>query len=310
MDAKSGSWVPLLDWAGQADWNLYGVESLATDPIDPRRVYVAAGTYTSPNIANGELLRSADYGRTWDRTPLRFRFGGNEAGRGNGERLAVDPNDDRVLLMGTRLAGLWRSTDFGVTWTQLTGFPDFNEMLPERLASSHVYVPQNAGINVVRFDARSGRRGQPTPVVYATASTPNASVFRSTDGGDTWAEVPGQPLGLRPIRTALSPTGILYICYGKESGPNTMTDGAVWKLDTASGAWTEITPEKPSNAVPFGYASVALDPDHPDTLVVGTWNHWAPLDEIFRSRDAGATWQPILGQAPSGTTPRPPTPNR
>ncbi|HEY5227170.1 MAG TPA: xyloglucanase, partial [Opitutaceae bacterium] len=119
-DAKSGRWIPLLDWADQTDWNLYGVESLATDPVDPRRVYIAAGTYTSENVANGELLRSADYGATWARTPLPFKFGANEAGRGNGERLMVDPNDNSVLLLGTRNAGLWRSTDFGATWIHMT----------------------------------------------------------------------------------------------------------------------------------------------------------------------------------------------
>jgi len=37
-DARSRQWVPLLDWANQTDWNLYGVESLASDPVDPRRV--------------------------------------------------------------------------------------------------------------------------------------------------------------------------------------------------------------------------------------------------------------------------------
>ena len=41
-DARSKEWVPLLDWANQTDWNLYGVESLATDPLDAHRVYIAA----------------------------------------------------------------------------------------------------------------------------------------------------------------------------------------------------------------------------------------------------------------------------
>jgi len=297
MDAKSGRWVPLLDWANQTDWNLYGVESLASDPVDPRRVYIAAGTYTNPRVAFGELLRSADYGKTWERTKLPFRFGGNEAGRNNGERLAVDPNDDRVLFLGTRLAGLWRSSDYGATWARVPSFPEFDEMLPVHTPGSHIYVPQNAGINAVRFDARSGTRGAPTPILYATASTPNASVFRSADAGTTWNPVPGQPLGLRPTRTALSASGMLYICYGKESGPNEMTDGAVWKLDTASGAWTEVTPEKPGPAVRFGYASVSVDAAHPDNVVVGTWNHYHPLDEIFRSLDGGRTWNPVLGSA-------------
>src|SRR5437016_5214386 len=40
-------WVPLLDWIGFNDWNLTGVDSLATDPVDPNRLYILAGTYTN-----------------------------------------------------------------------------------------------------------------------------------------------------------------------------------------------------------------------------------------------------------------------
>src|SRR5262245_50768913 len=43
----TNSWIPLLDWIGFDDWNLTGVDSIATDPRDPNRVYIAAGTYTN-----------------------------------------------------------------------------------------------------------------------------------------------------------------------------------------------------------------------------------------------------------------------
>ena len=68
-----------------------GVESIAVDPSDPDRVYLACGTYTNPATPNGAILRSRDRGKTFERTDMPFKFGGNENGRGNGERLAVDP---------------------------------------------------------------------------------------------------------------------------------------------------------------------------------------------------------------------------
>jgi len=298
MDASSKRWVPLLDWAGQSDWNLYGVESVACDPVDPRRVYLAAGTYTNPAVSEGEILRSSDYGRTWERTALPFRFGGNENGRNNGERLAVDPNADRVLFLGTRSSGLWRSADYGATWGRISSFPAYDEALPApRNTGGRHYVPQQVGINSVHFDPRGGERGRPTAVLYATVSTPNASIFRSTDGGRTWSAVPGQPLGFRPTRAALSTAGVLYVSYGLEAGPNLISDGAVWKCATATDAWTEITPEKPSVDAHFGYGSVAVDPEHPDTVLAGTWNHYTPIEQIFRSTDAGRTWVTLLDGA-------------
>ena len=57
------------------------------------------------------ILRSRDRGKTWDIFPVNFRMGGNEDGRGVGERLAVDPNDNRILYFGSRHDGLMRSTD-------------------------------------------------------------------------------------------------------------------------------------------------------------------------------------------------------
>ncbi|HEY1849306.1 MAG TPA: sialidase family protein [Opitutaceae bacterium] len=298
LDPSSDRWIPLIDWAGQAEWNLYGIESLAADPADPRRVYAAAGTYTNPSAGPAELLRSDDSGATWQHAVMPFGFGGNENGRNNGERLAVDPNDGRVLLLGTRTAGLWRSSDFGATWARVDSFPAYDDAMPKPASNGpRSYVPQKVGINVVRFDRSSGAKGTPTPLVYACVSTTNASVFRSTDAGKIWQALPGQPLGLRPTRTALASDGTLYVSYGLEAGPNSMTSGAVWKYEPGRGSWTDVTPEKPSDSVHFGYGSVAVDPSNPDTVLAGTWNHYAPLDEIFRSTDGGKSWVPILGDA-------------
>jgi hypothetical protein len=87
------------------------------------------------------------------------------------------------------------------------------------------------------------------------------------------------------------------VSYGKEAGPNTMTDGAVWRLDTRSGAWADITPEKPGQGSAFGYGSVAVDAAHPDTVLTGTWSHYNPFDEVYRSTDGGRTWASLLDHA-------------
>jgi len=302
-DAATRAWVPLLDWVEQPDWNLHGVESLALDPGDPSRVYVAAGTYTSPDVSNGEMLLSADRGRTWRRVPMSFKMGANEAGRGSGERLAVDPHLGRILFFGSRRDGLWRSADAGLTWSKVKAFPDLADGSAPYAAALQPgqfnYLAQAVGIVFVRFDPSSGRAGEPTPTMYAAISRTGESLFRSRDAGASWEAVPGQPTGWRPTRADLAPSGVLYVTYADEPGPNRMRDGAVFKLDTRTGAWTDVTPERPSPATGhgFGYAAVSVDPSDPATIVVSTWNRGRPFDEIFRSRDAGATWTTMLEKA-------------
>ena len=62
---STNRWVPLLDWIGFDDWNLTGVDSVATDPVDPNRLYVLAGTYTNAwTNQNGAVLRSTNRGAT------------------------------------------------------------------------------------------------------------------------------------------------------------------------------------------------------------------------------------------------------
>src|ERR1017187_9076234 len=96
-DDQPRRWEPLLDWVPYEDLNLMGVESIAVDPSDANRLYLACGTYTNPRTPDGAILRSTDRGNTFQRTNVPFKFGGNENGRGNGERMAVDPNDGNIL---------------------------------------------------------------------------------------------------------------------------------------------------------------------------------------------------------------------
>ena len=43
-------------------------------------------------------------------------------GRGAGERLQVDPNNNSKIYLGTRSGhGLWQSLDSGLTWTKVAG---------------------------------------------------------------------------------------------------------------------------------------------------------------------------------------------
>src|SRR5580698_4872723 len=59
-------WVPLMDWVSWDNWNMLGVESLATDPVNPQNLYIMAGLYTNSfTTQNGTLLISHDQGNTF-----------------------------------------------------------------------------------------------------------------------------------------------------------------------------------------------------------------------------------------------------
>lgn len=292
-EAGEQRWTPLLDWMGEEDRGRFGVESLALDPSDPDRLYLAVGTYLHARGADGAILRSRDRGATFERTPLPFKLGGNEQGRGNGERLAVDPRDGRVLLLGTRAHGLWRSDDGGARWREVAAFPAVAKSRAAWAKGARDEVP--VGIAFVVFDP-SPDAGAPGAVVYAGVSTTGTSLFRSRDGGTTWDAVPGQPRGLRPSHMVRDARGRWLLSYGDEPGPNHMADGAVYRYDPGDGSWTDITPlpRTPGQGSGFGWGAVAVDAHDPDVIVATTFRRYRPRDELFRSVDGGRSWAPAF----------------
>lgn len=304
-DPKTRRWEPMLDWVSYADLNLMGVESIAVDPSDPSKVYLACGTYTAADVPDGAILRSSDQGHSFQRTNVPIKFGGNEAGRGNGERMAVDPNDGRILFLGTRKSGLWTSSDGAVSWSRVNSFPsDVLQLSPEEAKLPAWRGGGRSSIVFVVFDPRSGTpAGTPTTGTAGKASSSlfagvsvmgRPGLFHSDDGGDTWKIVPGQPTKYRPNHAVLASDGNLFITYGTDPGPMPMEDGAVWKLDTRSGAWTDITPDKPSAERKFGYGAVSVDAHNSKVLIASSF--YRPKGEdVFRSLDGGATWKPVFG---------------
>ena len=103
---------------------------MAADPIEPNRVYILAGMYTNswdPN--NASVLRSEDFGTTWARTSLPFKAGENMPERGMGERLVIDPKNNKIIYLGAPSGnGLWKSVDQGLSFQKVTSFTDAGHM--------------------------------------------------------------------------------------------------------------------------------------------------------------------------------------
>jgi len=286
-NAFTQTWTPLLDSTTFQNWNELGVDSVATDPIHPNRVFAAVGQYAySWNDANSSaILSSDDYGKTWQTFTVPFEIGSNDQGRDSGERLVVDPNDDNVLYYGTENDGLWKSTNGGKTWAKDTLFPD---------AGSN----SAAGLQFVTFDQTEHHVGTPTQhIVVGDADT--SSLYETTDGGSTWSKITTGP-GTVPIKAQFASNGDMYVVYDQYVGPDWMGTGKLYKFaagtesatgNGAVGAATDITPEGNENW--WGYDGLAVDPNNPDTVYVATNDRWSPVDTIYRSTDGGTTWTDV-----------------
>ncbi|HEX3744256.1 MAG TPA: hypothetical protein VHW09_10015 [Bryobacteraceae bacterium] len=294
--AHRGEWIPLTDFQSPANYNLNGPESIALDPTDPQRVYIAAGMYNCGGCPAAMLI-STDQGATFTTVSVPFLMASNNDGRSAGERLAVNPFSPAELMMGTRYNGLFKSEDHAQTWSKVSSFP--------------VSVSNDGfGIQWVLFDsANSG-------TIYAGVYT-TSTIYKSSNDGATWSALPGQPLAWPfsvtgtthapvPMRAVLNRDGDLYVTYGDYPGPNNMIYGVVEKFDPAGGTWTNITPPldqaEGETSQRGGYCGLSQDPNGSGTIAVTTLDRWYPVDTVYYTQDGGATWMDLahLTSAASG----------
>jgi photosystem II stability/assembly factor-like uncharacterized protein len=164
---------------GGKTWTSLGLEKtqaiarIRIHPWNPDLVYVAAlGNPYGPNPERG-VFRSKDGGKTWERVLFR----NDQTGAVD---LAMDPNNPDILYAGlwevSRTphslssggpgSGLFKSTDGGTNWTELTNHAG----LPKPLWGK-------VGVSVSGAD---GNR------VYAIVEAKDGGIFMSDDGGGSW----------------------------------------------------------------------------------------------------------------------------
>lgn len=293
-DPRAQRWIPLLDWVAEDQTGFLGIDGLAIDPHDANTVYLLAGIEYL-NDGRTAILRSQDGGKTFETIDVsaQLKTHGNGMGRQNGERLAIDPANAHLLYLGSRRDGLFRSVDSGRTWTRVSGMPVTT-------------TPNDVGINFVLPDPASVAGGQARRVFAGVSrfAAVGPNLYRSDDGGATFAPVEGGPAGLMPQRAVLDGAGNLIVAYANGAGPHPdregrepMNRGAVFRHDIEAGTWTDITPR--GWTAPF--AGVGVDPKNPRRMVVSTINTFlvqgdAKGDRIFTTTDGGEHWTDVIAR--------------
>lgn len=306
------SWVAMTDGFGVTEGDYVGAESIALDPNNDYRVYMSTGQYLF--IGNGRLYISSDRGDSWTHVELPFPVGSNNSGRAIGERMMVDPNLPSTLFYGSRTAGLWKSTDSGLTWTQVTSLSSA-VMTPEQISAVAPRSP--AGVQFVVFDTGTIGSGSATQTIYVGVAPHYArvagltdKVYRSTDGGDTWVgiETPvdgetnaeGDPRDYYIPHVVRADDGQLYFAFTGGIGPGAPGPGRLYRFDGVN--WTLLRSVDPGEGVNFGYGGLSVYGSGSNTKIAlgitNSWGEWDGKPVVEFSEDAGVTWREISGGKP------------
>ena len=259
---------------GGATWTHLGLDdtrhiaAVRVDPRDPNTVYVAAmGHAFGPNVMRG-VYRSRDGGATWQ----RVLFLDDSTGAID---LALDPSNPRILYAamwkfqrfpwgfsaGAGHSGLWKSSDGGDSWTELT----HDKGLPAGPVG-------RIGIAVSPANPRR---------LFASVEAPDSTggIFRSDDAGLTWSRVNAdQKFMVRP-----------WYFSGVTADPK--DDNTVYVLNL--GTWRSVDGGRTFTRLhpPHGDDHILwIDPRDPARMIEGN-DGGATV-----SLDGGATWSSVYNQ--------------
>ena len=274
-DARSQTWVPVGPPGGD-------VRSLASDPRDPRRIYL--GT------ADGVLYRSDDAGARWQRMSPGFPKRGFSL-----DDIAVDPRG-AVLVgfweVGGSRGGVAQSLDGGKTFTMLPGI-EGHSVRGLALARSNPDMLVAGTIGGVFRSADRGRTwNRLTPAghpdlrnVGSVAVDPTDAMviyagtwhlpWKSTDGGRSWF----------PISAGMIDDSDVMTLTVDRSNPQTVFATAcsgIYRSTDGAGRWAKVRGIPSSSRRTRAFAQ---SPDNQNLLFAGT------VEGLWMSEDAGITWR-------------------
>lgn len=257
-------------------------DTLGTSPTPTP---AAPTDFTEPPTSESETARSAM--QSLDASESTQTWIQQTAAAGWGPRIyhsSVVMKDDSITVIGglksgtTLMNDVWRSTDKGKSWTPQT---------------------TNAPWSARHFHSSSVAMSDGTIVLMGGSgfgSTFVNTVWRSTDNGARWTELPNVPWLARSAHTSIALSDDSIVMMGGASDDPyhdvwlSADKGATWQRQTANGGWMER----------FRFAAVALPNDH--IVIMGGATDYGHKNDVWMSADKGVTWTQMTSSA--GWSPR------
>lgn len=201
------------------------------------------------------------------------------------------PAEPLVYYMGATGGGVWKTEDGGNNW--------------RNISDGYFRVGSVGAIAVADEDPNVIYVGTGESPVRGVSSSWGDGVYKSTDGGRTWAHV-----GLTDSRQisgiVVHPrnSDIVYVAaQGSRWGPS--TERGVYRSTDGGTTWSRVLYVDSIT----GPSSLVMDPTNPRILYVSMWDHdrtpWRVRSGgkgsgIHKSTDGGTTWTKLAGGLPAG----------
>ena len=264
-------WTLMTSGAG---WPARGLHSSV---VTPNGSIVLMGGWDSTGTIKNDVWLSTNKGATWTQVN---GSAGWAARRGH---TSVALPDGSIVLMGGLASDgsglkndVWRSTDSGVTWTQVTVSAGWTP----RLTHSSVVMPDGS---IVLMGGSDG-----------TNHVIN-DVWRSTDKGATWTKMTSNAgwTARCAHSSVVMPDGSIVLMGGYDIPSGERND--VWRSTDKGATWTQVTAS--AGWTPRQFPSSVAMPDGSIVLTSGGDDIGGVKNDVWRSTDNGTTWTQVTASA-------------